>query len=98
MTDYSALTPQEIEALMDGPGMVPPAGVIPDFELGTKRNDRILALYVVCLMLVGIIGLLRVYSRIIVSKKIQLEDCKYSEPLDSGLHWVKIHGICSLLI
>lgn len=76
MADYSSLTPQEIEALMNGPGLAPPAGVIPNFKLSTRQNGSILALYVVCMILAGTAAFLRVYSRVVVSKKVHVEDCK----------------------
>ncbi|KAI1129109.1 hypothetical protein F5Y10DRAFT_159979 [Nemania abortiva] len=72
--DFPNLSPAEQEAILNGPGMVPPEGVTPDFSRPGNRPDVAIAVSVVCLTLVTLVVSIRAYSRLFIVKSMRLED------------------------
>ena len=60
------------------PGRQPPPGVMPNFENPENGNADAIALLVVCVVLAATMGLVRLYSRLVVVKSFKLEDCRQS--------------------
>lgn len=64
------------QAIMDGPAMAPPDGVVPNFFDPPNKNAAALALGIICVSVLSMVVLCRIYVRSLVVKTIQLEDCK----------------------
>lgn len=72
------LSAEDAEAMLNGPALEPPEGVVPNYE---NRSTALEVLYaslsLVLLVAISAAGL-RAYSRIYVVKKVRIEDGKYS--------------------
>lgn len=80
--DISALTPEQLEALLNGPALAPPDGVIPNFDNPPNQTYIGAAVVPICLAATTIAVLLRVYARIFCVKKVGLPDGKSLESDD----------------
>lgn len=80
MAEY---TPEEIQALLDGPAASPPTGTASDFNAERPFDAQGIAIVAISLFLVTMAGCLRAYSRIRVMKTVFLEDCKPLDPFPS---------------
>jgi len=63
-----------MDALMDGPALAPPAGVIPDLDHPQNKNGLALFVLVFCSIISTICVLLRVYGRCYLLKRFKLEE------------------------
>ncbi|KAL7621866.1 hypothetical protein AAE478_007366 [Parahypoxylon ruwenzoriense] len=77
MADFSSLTPAQLEALLNGPALAPPDGVIPNFDNPPNRNYIAQAVLPLCLVATTLAFLLRAYARLFCLKKIELPDNIY---------------------
>lgn len=68
-------TPAVIQALLDGPADTPPAGTTSNFNVKPPYNSQGNAIVAVCAALVVLVGGLRAYSRLRVTRTMFLEDC-----------------------
>lgn len=74
--DISALTPEQLEALLNGPALAPPDGVMPNFENPPNKNYIAAAVVPLCLTVTTIAVLLRVWARVFLLRKVGLPDGK----------------------
>ncbi|KAI5861303.1 hypothetical protein GGS23DRAFT_606225 [Durotheca rogersii] len=74
MGDIASLTPEQMEALLNGPALTPPPGVIPNFDNPPNLNHISSVAIPVCLVATSLAFLLRTYTRVVILKKIQLPD------------------------
>ncbi|KAI1754179.1 cytochrome P450 [Xylaria castorea] len=65
------------EQQLNGPALAPPDGVVPNFTNPPNEDALGIAVISICLVLATTAGLLRAYSRIIVTAKLRIEDCKF---------------------
>ncbi|XXG96157.1 hypothetical protein Hte_002436 [Hypoxylon texense] len=72
--DISALTPEQLDALLNGPALAPPDGVIPNFDNPPNKNYIAAAVVPICLAATTIAVLLRTYARIFCVKKVGIPD------------------------
>ncbi|KAI6084003.1 hypothetical protein F4821DRAFT_271385 [Hypoxylon rubiginosum] len=72
--DISALTPEQLEALLNGPALAPPDGVMPNFENPPNKNYIAAAVVPLCLTVTTIAVLLRVWARVFLLRKVGLPD------------------------
>lgn len=70
------LPPDQQEAILNGPALAPPNGLTPNFDHPPNDNPVALAAMTICLIVATIAAVLRIYSRVIVLKRVFLEDCK----------------------
>lgn len=73
--DFPNLPPAVQELIYNGPALAPPAGVTPNFKNPPNRNGEALAVVTLCLVCSTVVALGRAYSRIFISKKVELQDC-----------------------
>jgi hypothetical protein len=75
IANFPNLSPQEQQAILRGPGLPPPDDVDFDFENPPNGNKVGIALIVLCLSfsVPAILG--RGYTRVVIQKKVHLEDC-----------------------
>lgn len=82
MSGLSALTPAQLEMLLNGPALAPPDGVIPNFDNPPNKNYIAQAVVPLCLVLTSIAVFLRVYARIFCVKKVEIPDGECLAPND----------------
>ncbi|KAI1074443.1 hypothetical protein F5B20DRAFT_563736 [Whalleya microplaca] len=74
MSDLSSLSPNELEAALNGPALQPPPGITPDFDNPPNRNAAALAAIIVCLTLPTISAILYTYGRVFYVKIFHVSD------------------------
>lgn len=72
------MDPALINAILDGPALAPPKGVVPNFE--NPQNLRNPELAVLQLAAATVVVALRVYTKMVVVGKMLTEDCKTFHP------------------
>ncbi|KAI1129660.1 hypothetical protein F5Y10DRAFT_263886 [Nemania abortiva] len=72
--DLSSLSPEELQALLDGPALPPPPGVVPNLDNPPNHNDAGLATIIVLLALATIAMGLYAYGRIFHLKRFHVSD------------------------
>jgi hypothetical protein len=76
LDNFTSLSPAEQQALLSGPALPPPPGVLSDFDDPPNGNAEGASIMAICLFAVAVSGLMRIYSRIFVVKRARVEDCK----------------------
>lgn len=74
------MTPAQLDAIMNGPALTPPAGVTPNFQNPPNQNTMARAVTGVCLAVAALLVGLRVYVKVFCTKRCRLEDCEYMPP------------------
>ncbi|KAI1141346.1 hypothetical protein F5Y05DRAFT_423182 [Hypoxylon sp. FL0543] len=69
------LTPEEQDAILEGPALAPPEGVAINFDNPPNQDLLARAIALVCLILVSITLLLRAYAKLFCLKRVHIEDC-----------------------
>ncbi|KAI0150509.1 hypothetical protein GGR57DRAFT_184992 [Xylariaceae sp. FL1272] len=72
--DLSSLTPDQQEALLNGPALTPPVGITPNFDHPPNQNWIGIFAVVVCLLATVVAASLRAYAKILFMKKVRIED------------------------
>ncbi|KAI0548084.1 hypothetical protein F4679DRAFT_332166 [Xylaria curta] len=88
------------EQQLNGPALAPPDGVVPNFTNPPNQNALGIAVISICLVLATAGGLLRAYSRVIVSRKLRIEDSPpssraYSFCMPSSSRILHISVLCT---
>lgn len=65
---------------LDGPAHPPPDGVTPNFDNPTNRNALAIGVLAACVAVTTLCFLMRIYARVYLLRKIQLEESKPSIP------------------
>ena len=76
MATLSNLTPQQLQAFLDGPALPPPPGVIPQLDHPPNLRTTGIAAQVVCLVLATLALCMRLYTKAAIIRQIVLADCK----------------------
>lgn len=58
------------------PAMPPPPGIVPNFENPDSRGDEIVNVYAVFLSIAFVFIVLRMYTRVAITRAVGLDDCK----------------------
>ncbi|KAI1812262.1 hypothetical protein GGS20DRAFT_591918 [Poronia punctata] len=72
--DFSHISPDQLQAALDQPALIPPEGVIPNFEHPHAENTVALFTLIICLSLAMIASLIRFYVRFIKLRKVRIGD------------------------
>lgn len=89
MENFDGLSPAEIEeALRTRPGIEPPDGQVSLFDDPPTRNEIVIVVMTIGVLLAAVAVSLRLYSKIRVTKAFRLEDCMSLAPYrtDQGQH------------
>ena len=70
----NALPAAQRQAILDGPAMVPPPGVIPNFDHPPNKDGWGYGIASTAAVLCTLFVILRVYSRVFYHKKLAIED------------------------
>lgn len=71
----SAPTPDEIQALLNGPGLKPPDGEDVNLTDPPNQFTTMIVVYTIYLALCTIAIAIRMYTKIFIIKKVNSEDC-----------------------
>ncbi|KJZ73121.1 hypothetical protein HIM_07505 [Hirsutella minnesotensis 3608] len=66
--------PEKQQAILNGPALAPPPGVVPNFVDPPNRTGLGIAVTIVCVVMVVTAACLRLYARAFVIKKLHVED------------------------
>lgn len=68
------LSPQQLEALLNGPAGPPPPGVRPDFDNPANLNGLFILTLTLCLVFAGFAVLMRIYTKLFLIRSWDYED------------------------
>ena len=94
-----SMSPEQLQRLLSGPAGTPPVGVIPNFNDPANLDTYVILTITVCMTLATVVVLLRMYTKIFITRSLANEDCKLLcsasamilKPLDViVLAWVSI--------
>ncbi|KAI9159185.1 hypothetical protein HJFPF1_07193 [Paramyrothecium foliicola] len=74
MVDFNDLPPDKQQSFLYGPALKSPPGVQSNFENHSTGNKLALAVIIVCLVISAVCILLRFYSRVVVVRRVRIED------------------------
>ena len=72
--DYSKLTPEELDALLKMPALAAPEGETNILVNPPNKNGMAIAVMVVCITVVVICMAIRGYARLVLLKRIQVQE------------------------
>ncbi|KAI0974904.1 hypothetical protein F4678DRAFT_421202 [Xylaria arbuscula] len=73
--DFSSLSPAQQQAILDGPALPPPPGVVPNFTNPSNLETLTYAVLGLCVFLATLFILLRAYGRWYLVRTISVGDC-----------------------
>ncbi|KAK9772076.1 putative Integral membrane protein [Seiridium cardinale] len=68
------LTPEQQDAIINGPALAPPPGTEANFNNPPNENQLVQAVLIICITLVTLLILLRAYAKVVCVGKVQIED------------------------
>lgn len=74
-----------LEQLLEGPGLEPPPGVLPNFIHPQSQSAANLACNITCLIVATICVAIRVYTRFVITRSHGWEDCESCRWLEQRL-------------
>ncbi|KAI0138630.1 hypothetical protein F4776DRAFT_619273 [Hypoxylon sp. NC0597] len=72
--DFSHLTPADLENVLNGPALPPPAGITPDFEHPRNKNVVSLVALLICLVVASTSLAIRIYVGVLKMKQKHIGD------------------------
>ena len=75
MSAMSTPTPEQLQALLDGPALAAPPGVIPNFSDPPSSYDAAVAINIVFLALSTLTLAMRIYTKARIMHQMALADC-----------------------
>ena len=72
------MSPEELAKLMEGPAAKPPPGVIPNFDDPPNSNHKITILCILAAVIGTPFVIMRLYTRLVLTRKIMFEDCTFT--------------------
>lgn len=75
-TPSTSLSPEQLQRLLSGPAGTAPTGVIPNFDDPANLNVYVILTITICITLATVVVLLRMYTKIFITRSLANEDCK----------------------
>jgi len=72
--DFTLLTPEELDAVLEMPAMPPPDGEVSNFVNPPNQNGMAIAIMTICLVSVVLCLSIRAYARVILLKRVQAQE------------------------
>ena len=72
-----SLSPDQLEALLNGPAETPPTGVVPNFQNPRNLNDLFILTATLTWGSATLAVLFRIYTKSFIIRSINYEDCAY---------------------
>ncbi|KAL0940389.1 60s ribosomal protein l36 [Colletotrichum truncatum] len=86
--DFTKLTPEELDAVLEMPAMAPPANEVSNFTNPPNLNPMAVAIMSICVVVVVVCLLARGYARLILQKKVQVQEYLILTAFACFLGWV----------
>lgn len=80
MDSLPYLPAAEQQALLDGPALAPPAGVVSNFDNPPNNNGLAQGVIATCITVATLCLVARVYTKLFCVRKFKLEDCNSLGP------------------
>lgn len=80
----SALPPEVIQALLNGPGLAPPPGQVPNLKDPPNERTTMIVVYTVYLLLTTVAVFIRMYTKAFIARRVEVEDCEYPFVMSFG--------------
>jgi hypothetical protein len=77
------MSPEQFAKLMEGPAAKPPPGVVPNFDNPPNSNQKITILCILAATIGMLFVIMRLYTRIVLLRKIMFEDSTFTFPFHS---------------
>ncbi|KAF2657848.1 hypothetical protein K491DRAFT_625977 [Lophiostoma macrostomum CBS 122681] len=71
---WASLTPEQQHALLEGPALSPPPGVLPNFVNPPNRNAMTYGVLFTCASLSALVVAIRVYAKAFCTRRVDIED------------------------
>lgn len=72
--DFTKLTPEQLDAVLEMPAMAPPTGEVSNFINPPNQNGMAVGIMVLCVVVTTLCLLIRAYARLILLKRIQAQE------------------------
>lgn len=72
----SSPTPEQLQALLNGPALKPPPGVVPNFIDPPNLYDTAIAVQIVTLVLSTVAVAMRIYTKVRIIHQMAAADCR----------------------
>lgn len=72
--DFSQLTPEMLDAMLDMPVMAPPDNEVSNFINPPNQNGMAVAVITVCMTVVVLCLAIRAYARLVLLKRVQVQE------------------------
>lgn len=69
------MSAKKLQAILDGPAMAPPPGVIPNFIDPPNLQHRVIITLTLCITLSTLTVMLRICTKIFIVRKTTIDDC-----------------------
>lgn len=69
-------TPEQLEALLDGPATTPPAGIIPRLDNPPNIDTICYLTFSLCVSFASLAVIIRIYTKHFLIRSIAYEDCE----------------------
>lgn len=76
-TSTEVLTPEQLQELLDGPAVAPPAGIIPNLVNPPNIDTVCYLTFSLCVSFASLAVIIRMYTKRVLIRSIALEDCEY---------------------
>ena len=76
-TPSTSLNPEQLQELLNGPAGTPPVGVIPNLDDPPNLDTYVILTITVCMTFATVAVLLRIYTKILITRSLAYEDCKW---------------------
>jgi hypothetical protein len=73
---FRNLTAAQRQAALEGPALMPPPGIQPDFTSPPNHNELGCGLIYSCAAICALVVCVRLYASLVCRKKMNIEDCK----------------------
>ena len=82
MSAFAALTPAQQVTLLEGPALTPPPGIRPNLDDPPNRNVLTYGVLFTCAGFAAIIVAVRLYAKAFCNRRVDVEDCEYTQHTD----------------
>ena len=72
-----SLDPEQLQILLNGPAGTPPVGLTPNFNNPPNLDTYVILTICICITLATVTVLLRMYTKIFITRSLAYEDCKW---------------------
>ena len=76
-TSNEVLTPKQLQELLDGPAVAPPASIIPNLAHPPNIDTVCYMTFSLCVSFVSLAVIIRMYTKRVLIRSIAYEDCEY---------------------